>query len=274
MDSTNQKKIKVAEIDCKSALSPSRLPGFDYSLNPYRGCEHGCNYCYAPNILRVPRKEWGGFVHVKRNIPKVLTSELKHKERGTVGISTTTDPYQPLEGKYELTRLCLMQLQRYDFPVSIITKSSLITRDIDILTRFSEAEVGFTITTNNDNERMKMEPRASSIESRIQALKECSDSGITTYAFLGPLYPTTTKEDLKVLIGKLKDAGVSKFMADKLNLKQGIWESITKIISNDKKVFTIWKESLFGGSQVYDELFSYLGKICSENGLDFEMQGY
>jgi DNA repair photolyase len=274
MDSTNQKKIKVAEIDCKSALSPSRLPGFDYSLNPYRGCAHGCKYCYAPNILRIPRKEWGGFVQVKRNIPKVLASELKNKKRGTVGISTTTDPYQPLEEKYELTRLCLMQLQRYDYPVSIITKSSLVTRDIDILSGFSEAEVGFTITTTNDKERMIMEPHASTIESRILALKECSNSGVTTYAFLGPLYPTTTKEDLEALIGKLKDAGVSKLMADKLNLKQGVWESITQVISNDKEVFSIWKESLFGESNVYDELFSYLGKICNKNGLDFEMQGY
>lgn len=169
MDSTNQKRIKVTEIECKTALSLSRLPGFDYSLNPYRGCAHGCSYCYAPNILRVPRKEWGDFVQVKRNIPKVLASELKNKERGTVGISTTTDPYQPLEEKYELTRLCLMQLQRYDFPVSIITKSSLVTRDIDILSGFSEVEVGFTITTNNDKERMIMEHCASTIESRIQA---------------------------------------------------------------------------------------------------------
>jgi DNA repair photolyase len=274
MGSPNQKRVKVTEIECKTALSPSRLPGFDYSLNPYRGCAHGCSYCYAPYILRIPRRKWGDFVQVKRNIPKVLAKELKSKGKGTVGISTTTDPYQPLEEKYELTRLCLTQLQRYDFPVSIITKSSLVTRDIDILTRFSEAEVGFTITSNNDKERMIMEPCASTTESRIQALKECSDCGIITYAFLGPLYPTTTKEDLEALIGKLKDAGVSKIMADKLNLKPGVWESITQVISNDKEVFTIWKESLFGESKVYEELFLYVRKICSENGLDFEMQGY
>jgi DNA repair photolyase len=252
MDLTNQKKIKVTEIDCKSALSPSRLPGFDYSLNPYKGCAHGCKYCYAPNILRIPRGKWGGFVQVKRNIPKVLASELKNKKKGTVGVSTTTDPYQPLEEKYELTRLCLMQLQRYDFPVSIITKSSLVSRDIDILTGFSEVEVGFTITTLNDKERMIMEPCTSPIESRIKALKECSKSGITTYAFLGPLYPTATKEDMDALIEELKNA----------------------VITSDKEVFTIWKESLFGENHGYDELFSHLEKICSEIGLEFEMQGY
>jgi DNA repair photolyase len=271
---TNQKKIKVTEIDCKSALSPSRLPGFDYSLNPYRGCAHGCKYCYAPNILRISRKEWGDFVQVKRNIPKVLAAELKNKDRGTVGISTTTDPYQPLEEKYKLTRLCLTQLQRYDFPVSIITKSSLVARDIDILSGFSEAEVGFTITTNNDKERMLMEPHTSTIESRIQALKECGDGGIITYAFLGPLYPTATKEDLEALIGQLMDAGVSKIMADILNPKPGVWESISQVIISDKEVCTIWEESVFGESHDYDELFSILGKICNKNGLEFEMQGY
>ncbi len=274
MDSTHRRRIKVTEMECKSALSPSRLPGFDYSLNPYRGCAHGCKYCYAPNILRIPRQDWGAFVQVKRNIPKVLMSELKNKKKGIVGISTTTDPYQPLEEIYKLTRLCLIQLQRYDFPVSIITKSPLVTRDIDILTEFSQAEVGLTITTNEDSERLKMEPWVSSIESRIQALKRCGDSGITTYAFLGPLYPITIKEELEALLGQLKDAGVSKIMADRLNLKPGVWESVTQAIRSDGEVFTKWKEILFGDEQVYDELFSHLRKICNENNLVFEMQGY
>jgi DNA repair photolyase len=271
---TNQEGIKVTEIECKTALSISSLPGYDYTLNPYKGCAHGCKYCYVPNILRIPRSRWGDFVQVKRNIPKVLASELKRKDRGTVGISTTTDPYQPLEKKYKLTRLCLTQLQRYDFPVSIITKSPLVIRDIDILTGFSDAEVGFTITTNNDWERTMMEPCTSSTESRIQALRKCSDSGIITYAFLGPLYPTTTKKDLETLIIELNDAGVSKIMADKLNLKPGVWESISQVISNDKETFSIWNESIFEKSHDYDVLFSYLGKICNDNDLEFEMQEY
>lgn len=266
--------VKVTEVKCLTALSQSRLPGFDYSLNPYKGCAHGCRYCYAPNIVRVSRKDWGKFVQVKRNIPKVLASELKNKNEGVVGISTTTDPYQPLEKKYKLTRYCLEQLLRYDFPVSIITKSSLVTRDIDILKEFSDAEVGFTITARNDKERKIMEPFASSIESRIQAFEECVENGIMTYAFLGPLYPTATKEDLIVLIDKLKDAGASKIMADKLNLKPGVWDSVYEGIKDDFVNCRIWKESILGDSNDYDSLFLHLKNISSENDLEFEMQDY
>ena len=98
--------MKINEVKCKSALSLSALPGLNYSLNPYRGCQHNCAYCYVPNVLRIKRTEWGNFVDVKINIPLVLSKELKIKKSGVVGISTVTDPYQPVEKKYMLTRYC------------------------------------------------------------------------------------------------------------------------------------------------------------------------
>lgn len=269
-----EEKIRVTEIQCRTALSPSRLPGFDYALNPYKGCVHGCLYCYAPNILRIPRGRWGSFIEIKRNIPKVLANELKNKEKGVVGISTTTDPYQPIENEFKLTRYCLEQLLRYDFPVSIITKSSLVTRDLDLLSQFSEVEVGMTITTDNDRERKLLEPKSSSIESRILALKECSEKGVATYAFLGPLFPTIDDNGLSELIKNLKDAGVSKIMADRLNLKPGIWNSIYDAINNDTAYAGIWKTSVFGETKGYDHLFSALKNICHENALEFKMQTY
>ena len=85
--------MKIRQIDCKTALSPSRLPGLDYSLNPYRGCEHNCAYCYVPNVLRISRENWGEFVDIKVNIPLILSKELKRKKPGVVAISTVTDPY-------------------------------------------------------------------------------------------------------------------------------------------------------------------------------------
>ncbi len=264
----------VTEIECKTALSPSRLPGFDYTLNPYRGCEHGCKYCYAPNILRISRKEWGKFVEVRRNIPKVLANELKNKKRGVVGISTVTDPYQPSEKSYKLTNYCLKQLLRYDFPVSILTKSPLVTRDMELLSKFSEAEVGFTITTYDDSERRLLEPNTSSIKSRITALEKCSKNGIITYAFLGPLYPTTDEDGLRKLVEKIKDAGASKIMADKLNLKPGIWKSVYNSLSNDNTISNIWKEAVFGENKGYHILFNLLNKICREKGIEFKMEGY
>ncbi len=263
-------RTKVTEINCKSALSPSGLPGLDYALNPYRGCAHGCRYCYAPNILRVPRKKWGSFVQVRRNIPKVLANELKSKKEGVVGISTTTDPYQPVEKKYKLTRFCLEQLLKFDFPVSILTKSPLVTRDIDLLSKFPDAEVGFTITTNEDEERKILEPNAGTIQSRISALEECSGKGITTYAFLGPLYPTMDEEGLRDLVGKIKNAGASCIMADRLNLKPGVWGSVSNALDESPEDKKIWKEAVFGEGKGYENHFKLLNEICDDNGIEFE----
>ena len=164
--------MKITEVNCKTALSKSMLPGLDYSLNPYRGCEHGCAYCYVPNVLRIERNSWGSFVEVKTNIPNVLSKELKNKKPGVVGISTVTDPYQPIENKYKLTRYCLEQLLIHDFPISFLTKSKLILRDIDLISKFSNAEVMFSIATINDSERKILEPYASSIQDRLKAMKE------------------------------------------------------------------------------------------------------
>jgi len=269
-----RERTRVTEIECKTALSPSRLPGFDYTLNPYRGCEHGCKYCYVPNILRITRKEWGEFVEIRRNIPKVLANELKNKKIGVVGISTVTDPYQPLEKSYKLTQYCLKQLLRYDFPVSILTKSALVTRDVDLLSKFSDAEVGFTITTYDDSERRLLEPNTSSIKSRIAAMEKCSENGITTYAFLGPLYPTVDEDGLTKLVEKVKDAGASKIMADRLNLRPGIWKTVHNSFGKDNTFGNIWKQAVFGENKGYYMLFNLLKKICREKGIEFEMEGY
>ncbi len=215
--------MEVKEVFCKSALSVSRLPGLDYALNPYRGCQHGCVYCYAPSVLRETRS-WGGFVDVKINIPKILSKEIKRKSRGTVGISTVTDAYQPLEKKYEVTRFCLEQLLRRDFPVSIQTKSSLVLRDLDLISQFSSCDVGFTITTIDDDARMKYEPFASSVDDRLSALSEFSDVGVRTWVFIGPIMPFITShgDDLENLIKRVSRAGVNEILFDRLNLKPGL----------------------------------------------------
>ena len=144
--------MKIRQISCKTALSPSKLPGIDYSLNPYRGCEHRCAYCYAPNVLKINREKWGDFVDVKVNIPHILSKELKMRKPGVVGISTVTDPYQSVEKKFKITRYCLEQLLKHDFPINIQTKSSMVIRDIDLISKFSNAEVMVSIATLNDNE--------------------------------------------------------------------------------------------------------------------------
>jgi len=225
--------MKISEIKCKTALSKSKLPGLDYSLNPYRGCEHNCCYCYVPNVLRIDRSNWGLFVDVKTNIPVILSKELKKKKKGVVGLSTVTDPYQPIEKKYRLTRYCLEQLLKKEFPVHIQTKSDLVLRDIDIISKFSKVEVMFSIGTLNDSERKNLEPNSSSIQNRLNAMKKLSDSGIKTSVFFGPIYPSIKIKEIPNYIDIFLEHGASEIMVDKFNLKPGIEKILEKIFPNN-----------------------------------------
>jgi len=259
--------MKVVEVECKSALSRSTLPGIEYSLNPYRGCLHNCAYCYAPHVLRIPQEQWGEVVAVKKNIPLVLAKEVRTRKPGIVGISTVTDPYQPLEQKYKLTRFCLEQLLRYDFPAHIQTKSSLVTRDIDLLVQFSDAQVMISIGTLHDNERQLLEPCASAIQDRFAVLKTCADAGLRTAVFFGPVYPTTTKEEVTQILDAIKDAGVQELWLDRLRLKPGIWENIQKRLQEHQEILRIFSTQLFEKETFYGDIRDETQKKGNERKL-------
>jgi DNA repair photolyase len=251
--------MKIKEVTCKTALSKSNLPGLTYSLNPYRGCQHNCAYCYVPNVLRIKREEWGSFVNIKTNIPNVLSKELRNKKPGIVAISTVTDPYQPIEKKYNLTRYCLEQLLKYDFPVSIQTKSKLILKDLDMISKFSNAEVMISIGTLNDDERKLIEPYTSSINDRLEILKQFSKNGINTSVFFGPIYPTIKIENLNEIIDTFTNYGASEIMYDKLNKKPGIMNNIINKAPNWK----ILNYDEFDYTKIYKEI----EKICTEKNI-------
>jgi len=248
--------MKIKEITCKTALSPSSLPGLDYSLNPYKGCQHACAYCYVPNVMRFNRSGWGHFVDVKTNIPVILAKELKKKNLGVVGISTVTDPYQPVEKKYKLTRYCLEQLLIHDFPICIQTKSKLVLRDIDIVSKFPNAEVMVSIATLNDDERKLLEPYSSSIQDRLDILQQFSNAGVETSVFFGPIYPTIKVEDLSGIIDTFLQYGATEIMIDKFNIKPGIWNVLEGTFPNHKHL--IKDVSYF--KQIFDET----QKICKQ----------
>ena len=151
--------LLITEIECKSILNRSRIPGIDYTINPYTGCIHGCVYCYARFMTRYTKHHlpWGQFCHVKINAPEILKKQLGKSKKGLASLSTVTDPYQSLERKYRLTREVLSQLLEREFPVSILTKSDLVLRDLDILRQFerNECEVGFSIATMEEEVRRR-----------------------------------------------------------------------------------------------------------------------
>jgi len=179
----------VKEIEAKTILSKSQI--YDYALNAYVGCQHQCLYCYAKFMKRFTghREPWGTFVDVKINAAELLAREVKKKPKGRVWMSGVCDAYQPLEKKYQLTRRCLEILVADGWPITIQTKSPLVLRDLEILKRAVDAEVGFTITTADEKVRRIFEPGAPPIAKRVEALGILHREGIETFVMIAPLLP-------------------------------------------------------------------------------------
>ena len=207
----------VREIYARSILCKSKV--FDYVINPYTGCQHGCTYCYARFMKRFTghKERWGEFVDVKINAAKLLQQEINKKPPGRVWISGVCDPYQPLEKRYELTKKCLEILLQHDWPITIQTKSALVLRDIKLLKGFNKIEVGLTITTGDEKVRQLFEPNAPSIKERIEALGELHLAGIRTYAMIAPMLPRA-EELAATLSGK-----VGYVLVDRMNYRYSDW---------------------------------------------------
>ncbi|MBE0687391.1 MAG: radical SAM protein [Anaerolineaceae bacterium] len=207
----------IKEIQSKAILSKSKI--FPYVINPYVGCQHNCTYCYARFMKRFTghQEPWGQFVDVKINAVTLLEKEIVKKKPGRVWVSGVCDPYQPLERKYQLTRDCLEILAEKRWPVSVLTRSPLVLRDMDILKTGENFEVGMSITTADDKVRYLFEPSAPPILERLRALDELHRAGIRTYAMLAPLLPGC--EDLpELLAGK-----VDFVILDRMNYGHADW---------------------------------------------------
>jgi DNA repair photolyase len=257
------------EIRCKSLLNPSKLAV--YCINPYVGCQHGCTYCYANPITRRFSRHsepWGEFIDVKINAPEILKKEISAKKKGQVFVSSLTDAYQPIERKYELTRKLLEILLEKQFPVCIQTKSSLVTRDIDLLKKFNEKEVGFTITTLDDSVRKNFEPFSSPVKERLEALRLLHENGISTYMFVGPILPYLTEKDLEEIVRTAFELKVDYIWFDKLNLKPGVWENMQKVLEKSyPELLPRWKEVFFSKSDYYDKLKERIIQLCKKNNV-------
>lgn len=254
-------KVRFALI--KSALSSSRLPGLDYALNPYVGCQHGCLYCYAPDYTYISeaRELWGKVIYVKQNMLEVLQREVLKKPKGTVGVGTITDAYQPLEAIYSLARSSIKTLLISGFKVSVQTKSSFVIRDIDIFMKYrSRVDIGFTITVFNDKKAKIIEPCSSPPSQRIRVLRALSSNGITVWAFLGPL----------ILWGDIKDfisdvdlilAQISGYVDhvyyDRMRLKPNIFRA-------EEPLRTIFIRS----AKNTEQLMSLVKRLCDKHGLN------
>ncbi len=190
--------------------------GFETSINPYRGCEHGCIYCFAR-----PTHEYLGFsagldfetkIVVKEDAPELLREELMSPrwKPTTIVISGVTDPYQPIERKLEITRRCLAVLAEFRNPVAIITKNHLVTRDVDILSElamFNAASVAVSLTTLDPETHHVMEPRTATPELRLKAIETLAKAGIPVTVMVAPVVPAITDHETPAILRAARDAG-------------------------------------------------------------------
>jgi len=217
---------------CVNKVTSPDVP-MGYSLNPYQGCEHGCIYCFARNT----HTYWGynaGLefetkILVKKDIHVLLEKKLRSKNwDGTpIALSGNTDCYQPAEKKFQLTRKCLEVFLKYQHPVTMITKSGLILRDLDILEKLAAnnlVHIALSITSNNDALRKKLEPRASSIFKRLDLIEKLSERGIPVSVLMAPIIPGLNEDQILNLAKTCSEKGAHSFngMVVRLNGQIGI----------------------------------------------------
>lgn len=223
--------VEVIESPAKSVLNRVSGMPFPWSINPYRGCYHQCVFCYARRTHSFLEDDgvnrWGSRIYVKTNAAAVLRSELakrswKHEH---VAIGTVTDPYQPLEGRYRLTRGILQALRDYDTPASLITRSPLVIRDIDVLqqlARSAGASVSISVATLDDALARRIEPTVAPPRKRLQAVAKLAQAGINVHVALAPILPhiTDSQENVEAVVRAAREAGAHAVWHNTLHLHE------------------------------------------------------
>ncbi len=205
--------MKVIKVKAKKAFTPTKIPGADYVINQYIGCQYACKYCYAKFIRKwYNYGEWGRWVIVKENLPELVKDK---KVKGSVYMSSLSDPYQQIEKEIKLTRRILKNMDK-NIDLSILSKSNMVLRDIDIFKKFNNLKVGLTINGLEENLKREIEPFSSSNKERIEALKKLYENKIKTYVFISPIIPGLV--NIEKLINKTKSF-VNFYWFEFLNLR-------------------------------------------------------
>jgi len=263
--------LKIREIKAKSIITKSGLPGSDYVINPYVGCMHGCIYCYARFMKRFTGhlEPWGKFLDVKINAADLVPKNTTKYRGKSIGISSVTDPYQPIERKYQLMRQILKNLIPLQPDLWILTKSDLITRDIDLIKQFKDCIAGVSLSLLDDRIRKEVEPFASPPERRIKAVKALNQAGIKTEIFISPVFPELT--DWKGIIEKTKNF-VDEFWFENLNLYPSLRYNIFHWLKNQHPVLVKkYQEIYFLKNNYWDRVEKEIKDYGKKNNLNFKI---
>jgi DNA repair photolyase len=250
-------RVEYREEPCKSALNRVKGMMFDWSLNPYMGCAHRCTFCYVRAFERRadrPSDErYGTSIRVKVNVADVLRRELGRAswQGETVAVGAATDPYQPAEGKYRLTRGCIKAFAEFSNPFSLITRGPMIVRDLDVLSdaaRRAKVSITFSIPTIDDEVWRKTEPSTAHPRQRLRAVKELVDAGIKVGVGMAPILPgiSDKPEQLRDVVKAARVAGATGVWTNLLFLRPGTREHFLEHLAED------WPEQLDHYLELYE----------------------
>ena len=241
--------VEYREEPCKSALNPVKGMGFKWSLNPYMGCVHRCTFCYVRHFEHRSDRpfddRYGTSIRVKTNVAEVLRRELARAswEHEHVAIGAATDPYQPAEGRYKLTRACLGVLRDAANPFTIITRGPMIVRDLDVLTTAAaraKVSVTFSIPTLDEEIWRKTEPSTAHPRQRLRAITKLVEAGVDARVGMAPILPgiSDRPEQLREVVRAAREAGATGIWANLLFLRPGTREHFLTHLAED------WPEQL------------------------------
>lgn len=254
------------EEPCRSALNPVRGMPFKWTLNPYMGCAHRCTFCYVRAFeYRADRPfddRYGVSIRVKTNIAAVLAMELERPNwtREEVVIGAATDPYQPAEGRYRLTRALIRTLAAYRTPFSVITRGPMIVRDVDVLreaARKVEVHVTFSIPTVDHEVWRTTEPGTASPKQRLRALRVLRESGIDAGVGMAPILPglSDSIESMEAVVRTARAAGATGIWTEMLHLRPGTREHFLAHLARDWPQALARYRTLYAGrAYLADEL--------------------
>ncbi|HEU5263619.1 MAG TPA: radical SAM protein [Gaiellaceae bacterium] len=229
---------------CRTALTAVRGMPFKWSLNPYMGCAHRCTFCYVRHFEqradRPSGDEYGRSIRVKTNVVEVLRRELGRRswKRDEVSLGSATDPYQPAEGRFRLTRACIGELAAAWTPFSIVTRGPLVVRDIDVLREASSVvgvSVYVSIPTLDDRVWRTTEPGTAPPSSRLEAVRRLAEAGVDVGVGIAPILPglSDRPEQLETVVREARAAGAGSIWASVVHLRPGVREHFLEALGND-----------------------------------------
>ena len=262
--------MRIEFREAKSLITKSKIQGIDYVVNTYTGCQHGCVYCYAEFMIRFTGhkgEKWSEFLDVKTfDFNKIKPQKYDGK---TLLFSSVTDPYIPLEKKYENTRKILENLIGTKANITILTKSKLVTRDIDLFKQFKNIEIGISMSTLDENFSKIVERAASKPLERLEALETVHKAGLKTYVFISPFFPLIT--NYKKIVKVARDY-TDSFRFENLNFRPHNYPRIMKIIDENYPNFLSTYKELRNDRTYWELLANEIDKFCSKNLLNYKIE--